>query len=117
MNQQVPKDDERLVAFLRHHRPETPPASPDVEERIFAAVAAQPLTSRRRRLWLLASAAAAGLLLAVGGYTWGQKFADRPPATPPTDAELARLEAFLESSWDGLLYPEENSDATFPPGS
>ncbi|GAB4282916.1 MAG: hypothetical protein Fur0025_12440 [Oscillatoriaceae cyanobacterium] len=112
MNQQQPKDDERLVAFLRHHRPETPPASPDVEERIFAAVATQPLKSRRR-LWFLAPALAAGLLLAVGGYTWGQKFADRP-TTRPTDAELARLEEFLESSWDGLLYPEENSDATFP---
>lgn len=113
MSQQVPKDDERLVAFLRHHRPEAPPASPDVEERILAAVATQPLKSRRQ-LWFLAPALAAGLLLAVGGYTWGQKFADRPPANPPTDAELARLEEFLESSWDGLLYPEETLPATFP---
>lgn len=115
MSQQVPKDDERLVAFLRHHCPEAPPASPDVEERIFVAVATQPLTPRRR-LWLVAPALAAGLLLAAGGYTWQQKFAARPPATPPT-GEPATLEAFLESSWDGLLYPEETFPATFPPGS
>ncbi|HIK12744.1 MAG TPA: hypothetical protein IGS52_21215 [Oscillatoriaceae cyanobacterium M33_DOE_052] len=114
MSQQVPKDEERLGAFLRRHCPEAPTASPELEERIFAAVTAQPLTPRRR--WrLLESAVVAGLLLAAAGYTWQQKFAARPPATPPTAAELARLEAFLESSWDGLLYPEETLPATFPP--
>lgn len=35
----LPNDDQRLVDFLRQNRPEIPPSSPDLEEKLFHTIA------------------------------------------------------------------------------
>lgn len=115
------KEDRALVDFLRQNRPEAPVAPEALEARIMAAIAQEsiaqeeesperkrqpenyPSTKKvgkilpfRRRLWMLPSAMAAGLAIATG--------ADILLAPPePTPAELARLEAYMESTWDSVL--------------
>ena len=110
------KEDRALVDFMRENRPEVPVAPEALEARIMAAIAQEeesPEENRqqenylstkkvgkvlpfRRRLWMLPSAVAAGLAIATG--------ADILLAPPePTPAELARLEAYMESTWDSVL--------------
>ncbi|NER39225.1 MAG: hypothetical protein F6J93_35620 [Oscillatoria sp. SIO1A7] len=131
------KEDRALVDFLRQNRPEAPVAPEALEARIMAAIAREeespeenpqqensqqenyPSTKKvgkvlpfRRRLWMLPSAVAAGLAIAAG--------ADILLAPPePTRAELARLEAYMESTWDSVLAEidpiESESDWFFAP--
>ncbi|XWK86882.1 MAG: hypothetical protein U7127_22140 [Phormidium sp.] len=73
----LPNDDQRLVDFLRQNRPEIPPSPPDLEEKLFCAIASSPPPqlhhhspnhpSRFRQLWLVPPAIAASLALAWGG--------------------------------------------------
>ena len=100
-------EDPRLRSFLRQHRPVTPPAAVDLEERLMSAIAAEPEPialrhSYQRWLWIFPTAIAAGVTL-----LWGS---DRlwTPATLP-EAEIANLETFLEGSWTGSLNPDTES--------
>jgi hypothetical protein len=92
-----PNDDERLVKFLRQHRPSVPPAAPGLEDQIMQAVASSgshyPV---RRRLWVVPPVAiAAGVLIAWVGHQ---------VLTPPmATVDPANLEAFLEDNWDGVV--------------
>lgn len=100
-----PKDSDRLVDFLRQHRPVPPSPPPDLEERIMTAVAASPhaKTFPHRRLWLIPSAIAGTLLIA-----WGSTNLHQQPK--PSAAELASLEAFLENTWEDVGGSSEASD-------
>ncbi|NJK28169.1 MAG: hypothetical protein HC925_06285 [Coleofasciculaceae cyanobacterium SM2_3_26] len=66
-----PKDGDRLVVFLRRHRPEAPPAPPALEDKILASLetAAPPRCSGSRSpLRLVPPVLAAGVLFAWLGY-------------------------------------------------
>lgn len=103
---QFSNDDHKLVDFLKQHRPSVPAADPALEDRLFDAIAAtaQPTTladhrasrSRRSVAWLVPSAIAAGLVATVVGYR------TLVPAKPSA-TELASLEAFVESNWQGTF--------------
>lgn len=115
------KEDRALADFLRQNRPEAPVAPEALEEKVMAAVAQEEnalFTAKeskvvpfRRRLWMLPSAIAAGLAIA-----WGADLLLAPPE--PTRAELARLETYMESTWDSVLAQTEpidpESDWFFP---
>lgn len=92
---QQPTDGDRLVDFLRQHRPLPPPPDLDLEQQIMSAIAEKPRFEERRsrRLVLIAPAIAALVLIA-----WVGKSLLMPPT--PTAAELASLEAFLENTWN-----------------
>lgn len=80
----LPNDDQNLVDFLRQNRPEIPPANPELEERIFQAIASSPLPQlqnnspnrffRRRQLWLVPPAIAASLALVWAGNYWRESY-------------------------------------------
>lgn len=109
----LPKDDQKLVNFIRQYRPEAPPVHEDIKARIeaniMAVVSASPssepvrksqvISFRRRSLWLMPPAIAAGLLIA-----WGTNRLLTPAPTPAT--ELASLEVFIEDTWDGVVEPD-----------
>ena len=107
------KEDRAMADFLRQHRPEAPVAPEALEEKVMAAIAqeentlstnnAKKVVPFRRRLWMLPSAIAAGLAIA-----WGADLLLVPPE--PTPAELARLEAYMESTWDSVLAETEPID-------
>lgn len=73
----LPNDDQSLVDFLRQNRPEIPPSSPDLEEKLFQAIASSPTPqlhhnspnhrSRYRQLWLVPPAIAASAALVFAG--------------------------------------------------
>ena len=89
-------DDERLVDFLRQHASAIPPAAPDLEQQVMAAVAASPrLPARHRPLWFVPTA------VAVAVIAWAGHRLLVPVAPSATD--LAGIEAFMESNWDGVL--------------
>jgi hypothetical protein len=100
-----PNNDDRLVDFLRANRPIPPPMSPNSEAQMMKAIAEasaiaslSSVTSKvppDRRLWLIPSVIAAGFAIA-----WGS---DRLLTSPKLNPiELANLETFLESNWDGV---------------
>ncbi|HEY9890026.1 MAG TPA: hypothetical protein V6D02_16590 [Candidatus Obscuribacterales bacterium] len=95
-----PPDDDRLVAFLRQHRPVPPAPAPALETRIIAAI--QPLPRRPRAPWrdrpwhYGVPALAAAVLVA-----WGVGVSRRPAAEPAT--ELADLETFMTEVWYGAI--------------
>lgn len=73
----LPNDDQRLVDFLQQNRPEIPPSSPDLEEKLFQAIASSSTpqlhhnsrnhSSRYRQLWLVPPAIAASAALVLAG--------------------------------------------------
>jgi hypothetical protein len=105
---QFPNDDHELVNFLKQHRSPTPPADSALEERLFAAIELQPQSDnlmpfrrsqprvRRSIVWFVPPTLAAGLLVSVIGYRLLM------PAKP-SPTELANLQAFIESNWQGTL--------------
>lgn len=107
-------DDPQFVNFLRQHHPLVPPASPNLEDEILAAVQTTPLERRvqrrsiqlRHRAWLVPSAIAAGLIAGIVSYR---------ALTPaqPNATEVANLESFIESSWYGTV--SDNSDGEWYP--
>ena len=86
---------ERLVDFLRQHASAVPPAAPDLEQQVMAAVAASPHLPARHRLWFVPTA------VAIAVIAWAGHRLLVPVAPSPT--ELAGIEAFMESNWDGVL--------------
>ena len=102
---QFPHDDQNLVDFLRQNCPEVPPSSPDLEWRICQQVKASPIQAHGHfsRLWLVPPVIAAGLLAFIVGY---------PTFAPnkPSPAEIAKLEAFMESNWQGTVNDSLEND-------
>ncbi|PSB25131.1 hypothetical protein [Stenomitos frigidus] len=114
---QLPNDDHELVDFLKQHRPQTPPADPVLEERLFAAIESQPQQDnvtplrrsqprvRRSIAWFVPPTLAAGLLVSVIGYRLLM------PAKPSA-TELANLQAFIESNWQGTVNSGSTDEET-----
>ncbi|QLE43289.1 hypothetical protein FD723_24455 [Nostoc sp. C052] len=98
---QLPNDDPDLVNFLCQHRPDVPPASPDLEQQILQQVKAytQPPLRHYSRPRLVLPTLAAGLVAAIAGYR-----AFIP--VQPSPAEFATLEGFIESNWQGTVSNE-----------
>jgi hypothetical protein len=98
-------DDENLINFLRQNSPEVPPASPDLEWQICQQIKVAPIERNRYRfpLWLMQPAMAAGLLAFMIGY---------PSFAPskPSPAEMAKLEAFMESNWQATVGDNLDND-------
>jgi len=94
-----PPDDDRLVDFVRRHRPAPPPAAPELESQLMAAVEhAQHRPGRPRRRWA-APALAASLLLAGGTWvTWRL-------ATPRW--QTAAVDEFVTDVWYASAYGDE----------
>ncbi|RMH73099.1 MAG: hypothetical protein D6680_17545 [Cyanobacteria bacterium J007] len=119
MNQ--PNDpDRRLVQFLREYAPDVPPPSPELEDRTIDALDdPHPIAVNRaklrqlRPLWLVPVGIAAGLVVVWNGT--------RSPIPPqPSAEELAQLETYMETTWDGVLGETsltESSDWFFPEAS
>jgi hypothetical protein len=104
----LPPDDEKLVEFLRQYRPVPPPASPDAEERLLAAIDSEPQIwqSRYSFRWAIPALVAAGVLFVWGGIrlftplTLPQgQVADRNRDATDT----ADIEEFMFSSWNGAI--------------
>ncbi|MBW4695375.1 MAG: hypothetical protein KME27_26805 [Lyngbya sp. HA4199-MV5] len=111
---QIPHDDQELVAFLKQHRPQAPPPDPALESRLFDAIDAlppqeklvpfrrsQPRARRSSLVWLVPPTLAAGLVASIISYQ------AMVPAKPNA-TELANLQAFVESNWQGTV----NSSST-----
>ncbi|MBH8576206.1 hypothetical protein I8752_25085 [Nostocaceae cyanobacterium CENA369] len=97
-------DDRDLVDFLCQHRPKIPPASPDLSQQILQQVENLPIQPlpHRSRLWLVTPVIAAGLIAAL--FSWVLV-----PAKP-SEAELATLQTFIESNWQGTVSEYPKSD-------
>ncbi len=137
-----PSSDQELVNFLKQHRPNIPQAAPDLEQKILAAIESNQASvfhetyREKTRLsgsaksgdrlkissvskWVFSSAIAASLLFYWSGY--------RPFQTAQLpDEEIAKLEAFLVTNWEGVLHdsPQETMTdrsqtdwLTFSPGA
>jgi len=88
-------DDERLVEFLRQHRPSVPPAAPNLEQQILLGASSHMRHQGRRQLWFVPPTIVAGLLMTWGGYRI------LSPSSPSVDT--ASLETFLVNNWDGVV--------------
>lgn len=103
-----PDDDRPLIDFLRHYRSPTPSASEDLEDRILAQITgantqSSSVPSRRRqrtKYWAIPAAIAAGLVVTVISH---QALMPKPPS----NADQASLEAFIETSWNGTVSSDE----------
>ena len=96
----LPDDDQDLVDFLRQHRSPTPLPAADLDRKIMSQIVA-PVDRPRWNFWLVAPVLAASLITAVLGYrVW--------VPLQPSAAEVAMLEAFVESNWHDTIY--DNSE-------
>ncbi len=119
-------DDEPLVEFLQKHRPHIPEGKADLEAQIMAVISNSETILQLNQsnrfmqnvgrgfhwwLWFIPAAIAAVVLMTWGG----QRYLS---ASKPNPAQLASLEAFIESNWDGSgvdTEPMDNdSDSTVP---
>lgn len=104
----LPPDDDRLIEFMRIHRPQTPPASPELEAQVMAAVQRTqqlPTKQHYRRPWRL-PALAASLFL-----TWSGWVMLRPPS--PSETELATVNEFLVATWHDTAFGDETYRLAF----
>ncbi len=99
---QPPEKTDSLVDFLRQYRPDIPPPSAQLEERILATLMSDRPKSGRyspRILGLIVTAIAATASLAFWGLKTRLFF-------PNSATESAQIEAFMEYTWNGLLQDE-----------
>jgi len=114
----LPEDDPRLTHFVKQHRPIVPAADPTLEQRIMTlvekmprAISSQPSNWqrwRRRGMWLLPTSIAAGLVAISGSQLF--------LSPQPTETELAELETFIESTWQGTVaeQPTTETEELYP---
>lgn len=118
-----PQENEKLVAFLRRHEPQGPPIATDHQDQLLHRVTRAPQfqPQRSRKWWIIPTA-----ILIGGGLWWGwQRSSSWIPVgdrlAPQTVAiqtmtaeETAALEAFLVSSWQGVLETDSTTDLDDP---
>ena len=95
-------EDEKLVYFLKRNVPNPPDTTPDLEEKILAAIAQEPRINQTtvKRLWLVPAAIVTSVLITVSGY-----FLFKPTQIQPVaQGQEAELEAFLINNWDSTLH-------------
>ena len=124
MKQLPTDDDERLVEFLKANRPDVPSPAPDLEARIFQAVESESSLNVRRfskRLWLFPPAIAAGLMLVWGNnmlrsglntftFQLPLQVSRTSTTTMPNDAELVKLQSFLENNWNSVVASSQTEE-------
>lgn len=98
-----PEDDRNLISFLRHHRPNPPPAHPDLEDQILEALSAR----KRRRRWIIPSTLAASLVSAIVTYQVMQPQSSEAP-------DLAGLETYMESNWSTTINGVSDTSSKAP---
>jgi hypothetical protein len=92
-----PQEEENLVSFLRQHRPEVPTADPDLENQILQQVKSLTrIPERKKRRFWLPALISTGFLATLAGYLI---LVPRQPSA----VELANVEDFIESSWQGAI--------------
>ena len=95
-------DDQKLIAFLKKHRPLPPSVKNDFEMELMSKInqipQEKPKSSRSSLFWVIPSAIAASLLLVWGGINWLSL--SPQVATVVTDEEL---EEFLIHGWYGAM--------------
>ena len=92
----------KLKHFLQAHRPEVPAASPALEEHILQRIKQCPRRSLGPSLswqWLGGGVLLVGFL-GVGIFGW------RSPMQRAEEPNMAELEAFLQETWSGSIYPD-----------
>ena len=107
-------DDPNLVNFLRQHRPQIPPTSPELEENILLQVSQYKASKRKKLisisdfqhlfLYLFSPAIALGLVIFIANH----RIINSPQIS---DGELSKIETFMENNWHDALgeQPENNS--------
>ncbi|MEG4346888.1 hypothetical protein QUB70_26950 [Microcoleus sp. A003_D6] len=123
-----PSSDQKLVNFLKQHRPNLPEAAPDFEQKLLAAIDRNEAGAKKLnylgesqctrsskisrtigfRKWAVSSAIAASLLVFWSGYR-AFETAQLP------DNETAKLEAFLVTNWEGVLHDSSEESMTERP--
>ncbi|NJP09973.1 MAG: hypothetical protein HC866_11225 [Leptolyngbyaceae cyanobacterium RU_5_1] len=117
-------DDQPLTEFLQQHKPTVPAAAPSLEDQIVAVIEATPqeltnspraLPPRSQVVWLTRSrlakvsvGIAAGVVATVVGYRMLLP-------SQPNEAEVAELEAFIQSTWDGTVADSPTDEQILPP--
>jgi len=96
-----PPDDDRLVEFLRRHRPEPPPAAPELESQLMATVAQsqRQWVRPQRRRWTARALAAALVLAGGAGVVWR--------LTAPRLQTAAGVDEFVADTWYASAYGDE----------
>ena len=96
-------DDDHLVDFLRRHRPEPPPAAPQLEAQIMADLESlTPLpTPVPQRRWAMPAMAAALVLGMVSWVAW------RSTVPGFQTASESEVEEFVTATWYGSAYGDE----------
>jgi hypothetical protein len=106
---QPPKDDKELINFVKEYHPQVPNASPELEAKILQQISQEKRENvvnlkplNRRLFYLFPSSLAAGLVIFIA--------TSRLMPHQPTDAELSKIESFMENNWHGTVsgYPEED---------
>ncbi len=105
----LPSDDDRLVEFLRRHRPEPPSPPSELEDQLMAAIEeslpSQEVARSRRHLpsrpyrYTIPAIAASVLLVWGGWLSW------RIPLSQK--AELATVDDFLTATWYGSAFGDD----------
>ncbi len=99
MSHLSPKDDEKLVEFLKEYRPLPPPPKSSLEDELIELIESEPVISgySAHWRWLLPSTLAASLVLFLGMY--------RVLSPTPQMAQVSpeELEGFLVESWTGIV--------------
>ena len=109
----LPSDDDRLVDFLRRHRPEPPTAPPALEDQIIAAIETERPSSQLRRSespsWryrFAVPALAASVLLAWGGWVTLR-------TSPLPEADALTVDDFLAETWYGSAFGDDSHRIVF----
>ncbi|AGF51480.1 sll0857 [Synechocystis sp. PCC 6803] len=97
----------KLKHFLQAHRPGVPAPSPALEEQILQRIKQCPRRSLTPSLswqWLGGGVLLFGLV-GAGLFGW------RSPMQTAEEPNMAELEAFLQETWSGSIYPDSVNGA------
>jgi hypothetical protein len=111
-------DDLPLTEFLRNHQPVVPSADVYLEDRLMTEIVSMPhprltvvspVLRQRRIVWAVPSVIAASFVAMVVGY---RTFV---PSTPPSAAEVAELQTFIESTWHDPIAEQPDAESDLIP--
>lgn len=99
---QSPQDDEKLVAFVRRHRPVPPPAAMGLEQRLMLMVEKEAIncTKTAKMRCLIPFACAAAFIFAVTTHNW---FVQQQQLQFAVRSQEEELETFLIENWQGTV--------------
>lgn len=104
---QIPQDDDKLVAFLRQHRPVPPTAKTNMETQLMELVDRSSLSRDRHcpLFWMISGLVTSSLLLVFASYR-------ALNSSPQIANNSAELETFLIEGWNGVLEPRNVTSST-----